>query len=123
MFNRKVLGALASVVALLLLLQAAFVIVLSVMAYAGNPVNLDPSVSQALALLQQLGTVAFLYVVLGAAARLATKKDGKDTMMMPTHSASKSTTAKTSSSKPSAKTSTSTRKSTSKKSSSRSKKK
>ncbi len=73
MFNKKVLGALAKVVALLLLAQAAFVIVISVMAYAGTPTNLDPSVTQAIAIIQQLGSIAFLYVVLGAAYRLATK--------------------------------------------------
>lgn len=104
MFNKKVLGALAKLVALLLLAQAALVIIMSVMAYSGAPAQLDPSVTQAIAIIQQLGSIAFLYVALGAAYRLATKckkcSTADSSMSMPSAKpAPKKTTAKKSTTK------------------------
>lgn len=72
MFNKKMVMALANVIALLLLLKALFIIVIFVWSYVGTPpvVVFDPRASQivnVLVFIQELGTIAFLYVIAAAA--------------------------------------------------------
>lgn len=81
MFNKKVVLALTNLIALLLLLKALFVITIFVWSYVGTPpvVVFDPRATQmvnVLVFIQELGTIAFLYVVAAAASSLIKCKGG-----------------------------------------------
>lgn len=80
MFNKKVVLALTNVIALLLLLKALFIIVIFVWSYVGTPpvVVFDPRASQVvnvLVFIQELGTIAFLYVIAAATSAIIMHKN------------------------------------------------
>lgn len=88
MFNTKLLVAIARIVALLLLLKAVLVLVMFVWSYFGPlPIPLfDPRASQvinALLFVQEMGTTAFLYVLIGVIGKIAMHKEHKGMMMAP----------------------------------------
>jgi len=77
MFNRKLLSVLAYIVAILLLIKAVLSLAMFVWAYFGTPplVMFPAGVAQHLQyllLLQELGSVAFLYLVVAALKSLST---------------------------------------------------
>lgn len=79
MFNKKVVLALTNVIALLLLLKALFIIVIFVWSYVGTPpvVVFDPRATQmvnVLVFIQELGTIAFLYVLTAAVSAMVMHK-------------------------------------------------
>lgn len=77
MFNRKLLSVLAYIVAVLLAIKAVLVIVMFVWSYFGTPpvVMFPPEIAEHLRyllMIQELGTVVFLYLVVATLKVLST---------------------------------------------------